>query len=398
MASKKPVDICGTCHKMVSTGISCEICNSWWHLKCVNLAEESFDFLSSSDQVHWFCETCNSSIGKFVSDLVKLSEKVKSFEKLQKETSDKVASIEVDSGKVAGRIISVEKQQDTNSAKIASFETDLAKVKDSVGVVEEIKISISSLKAQQEKAASEIDKALVDFKKEMEGFSQSVTHCEQKIEVEELTKSLIQDGSWAEVVSRHVENKMENVRSEIGVVQRTIEQTKKMADNEREKELRKKNVVLFQVKESAQAKGWKEQQEVDTKFVCDMFSHIIEERFEGQEFNKCFRLGRRNFLDKEHDLPCRPILIEFNEGTTKNYIMNHLNRLKLDDKYKGVVISHDLTVQEREQCKKLAEEAKEMQESDESGEYLYRVRGLPGNMKIVKFKKRTQQQQAEVAE
>jgi hypothetical protein len=389
MASKQPDDNCGTCHKKVSTGISCEICYSWWHLKCVNLVKESFDFLSGCDQVHWYCETCNNSVGKFVSDLAKLSERISSVEKQQLATDGKFVRIENNSGKMYDKMIAVEQEQIATAVKLANVEIDLGKVKDSISMIEDIRGSISSLKAQQLKAAAELDKTLVDFRRDLDKFGQNINVCEQKIEVEELTKSLIQDGKWSDVVKRHVEDRMEDVRGEIGVVQKTIEQTKKMADNEREKEMRKKNVVLFQVKESAETKGWKEQQEMDIKFVCDMFSHIIDEKFEGKEFNKFFRLGRRNFFDKDHDIPCRPILIEFNEGTTKNYIMNHLNRMKLDERYKGIVISHDLTVSEREQCKKLAEEAKEMQDSDESGEYLYRVRGLPGNMRIVKFKKRS---------
>jgi len=45
-----------------------------------------------------------------------------------------------------------------------------------------------------------------------------------------------------------------------------------------------------------------------------------------------------------------------------------------------------MTVKEREQCKSLVEEAKKKQ-SEETGNFIYRVRGLPGQMKIVKFRK-----------
>lgn len=81
-------------------------------------------------------------------------------------------------------------------------------------------------------------------------------------------------------------------------------------------------------------------------------------------------------------------MIEFNEGTTKNYIMNHLKRLNSNEQFKGIVINHDMTPQERSECKQLVAEARDREDSDESGEYHYRVRGLPGNLKIVRLKKR----------
>ena len=44
-----------------------------------------------------------------------------------------------------------------------------------------------------------------------------------------------------------------------------------------------------------------------------------------------------------------------------------------------------MTKLEREQCKKLVAEAKAQ---ETSGEFIFRVRGPPGAMKIVKLKKR----------
>ena len=38
--------------------------------------------------------------------------------------------------------------------------------------------------------------------------------------------------------------------------------------------------------------------------------------------------------------------------------------------------------------RRLVEEAKAKEEEDDSGEYLYRVRGPPGGLKIVKIRKR----------
>jgi len=65
-------------------------------------------------------------------------------------------------------------------------------------------------------------------------------------------------------------------------------------------------------------------------------------------------------------------------------------KLRTVEKFKEVVISHDLTKQEREECKGLVATAKVQESQDTSGEFIYRVRGPPGEMRVVKLPKRTQ--------
>ena len=47
-----------------------------------------------------------------------------------------------------------------------------------------------------------------------------------------------------------------------------------------------------------------------------------------------------------------------------------------------------MTVNERLECRNLVAEAKQKEAEDSSGEYLYRVRGTPGKMRIVQIKVR----------
>jgi len=79
--------------------------------------------------------------------------------------------------------------------------------------------------------------------------------------------------------------------------------------------------------------------------------------------------------------------VEFSNAHVKNVVMSNVTNLRsAKDKFLGVTISHDMTVKEREQCKLLVEEAKKMQ-NEETGNYIYRVRGPPGQMKLMKFQK-----------
>ena len=98
-----------------------------------------------------------------------------------------------------------------------------------------------------------------------------------------------------------------------------------------------------------------------------------------------FRLGKR---DADSDTP-RPIMIQLASYSIKNLIMQSLFKLKSADQiFKGIIIARDMTVSERQECKRLVEEAKKLSSQDTLGEFVYRVQGLPGEMKITKFRVR----------
>ena len=60
----------------------------------------------------------------------------------------------------------------------------------------------------------------------------------------------------------------------------------------------------------------------------------------------------------------------------------------VDKKFKGINIAHELTMNERLECRNLVAEAKQKEADDTSREYLYRVCGTPGKMRIVQIKVR----------
>jgi len=60
------------------------------------------------------------------------------------------------------------------------------------------------------------------------------------------------------------------------------------------------------------------------------------------------------------------------------YILSYrIYKLRSVDKFKGIVISHDMTKSERDQCKQLIAEAKTRESQDESGEFIFRVKKPP---------------------
>jgi len=59
-----------------------------------------------------------------------------------------------------------------------------------------------------------------------------------------------------------------------------------------------------------------------------------------------------------------------------------------ESKFQNIILAHDMTKTERAECKRLVAEAKSLADTDSSGDYIYRVRGIPGQMKVVKFRVR----------
>jgi len=144
-----------------------------------------------------------------------------------------------------------------------------------------------------------------------------------------------------------------------------------------------KNVIIYRVPESKE--GTHERRNIKY-YVHQMFKTLISQDFEETEIVKMFRLG--NLGDLFDQPKTQSILVQLQNKMTKNLLMNQLSKMR-ESEYKDIVISNDMSPLEREQCKKLVLEAKKMESDESSGEFVYRVRGPPGQMKKVRLKKAT---------
>jgi len=83
----------------------------------------------------------------------------------------------------------------------------------------------------------------------------------------------------------------------------------------------------------------------------------------------------------------RPILLKLRSTAVQNLIMENLYKLKqARAEYRTVVVAHDMTRKEREECRELVAQAK-LKNQQEKGEWVHAVRGPPGQMKIVRWQK-----------
>ena len=80
----------------------------------------------------------------------------------------------------------------------------------------------------------------------------------------------------------------------------------------------------------------------------------------------------------------RPIKVVFKQNWEKRKFLSRLYRLKVDEKFKNINVSHDMNEEERVENKKLLKEAYEMNINENNQNFKYKVRGPPWAMKIVK--------------
>jgi hypothetical protein len=188
-----------------------------------------------------------------------------------------------------------------------------------------------------------------------------------------------------EAVKVSIEGHITAVTSKVDSVSKTLDEVRSKAIEERDRESRASNVIIYGILEPAgmsREESWK----ADRAFCLELFNLVLGIKIRDEDMKRFIRLGKKS----ETATGPRPVLIQFRDRVLKNMILESLGKLKdADDKYKQIIFAHDMTKEDRQECKRLVAEAKKRQSDDHSGEYLYRVRGAPGNLRIDKIRKRT---------
>jgi len=368
-------ELCKECNEKVevnSKGILCEICEKWFHSGCVDIDDSEYEVLTKHDkgQIHWYCPGCNDKTSEILKILNGLQERTCKTEIELEKIKKEVGSVKKEIGIVTKKL---EKEIKKLEEEISTIKKD-REVKEVVLEISEIKKTTRELENKLESVLEA--KMVKSIEKKVEERSLSFRDI-VKLELENELKKNVN-----ETVKKEIECKMGDVSSDIKGVQKIIIETKQQVDEEREREKRRNNIILYRVPESSASKR-EDRYKEDTEFCNKLISEILEVECEEGEIRRVLRLGEKkeNFT--------RPILIELSNKVIKNLIMESLSKLKnADIRYKNIIFAHDLTKVERERCKELVVEAKKREEENESGEFIFRVRGIPSDLKIIKLKKR----------
>jgi len=125
----------------------------------------------------------------------------------------------------------------------------------------------------------------------------------------------------------------------------------------------------------------------DLEFVKDLLDGMFNMKMEENEIEKMFRLGRWE------EGKARPLLVTFRKFEDKEFIMANLSNLKKPlDKFKGVSIAHDLHPKEREENRRMVEEAKrehEINNGESAENYRFQVVGRGQRKKVIVIKRKS---------
>ena len=336
---------CGNKVKKGDSGLNCELCNNWFHCSCENIKDEVYNVLKTTHSgIHWYCKGCDRGVFNILKSLTEMEER-------QKNTETEMNKMKEEAEKQSKGIVKLNKSMKELEEKLKKKEEEQKIIEEKQQEIDKIKISLASMDEQMKKHTVENKKNIVE-----------------------------QETLWSDIVNKHVDKKLGTVQNEVERVQKTLQEAKKQAFEERDKESRRNNIIIYKAAES-DAGSVEERHKEDKEFCYHLFREILEIDCNEGEMKKIIRLGVKQ--DKE-----RPILIEFAHRDLKNMVMESLRKLRTaDDKFKRLSIVHDMTKIERDEIKLMVAEAKEEQEQEGSGEWIYRVRGAPGSMRIVKIKR-----------
>jgi hypothetical protein len=279
----------------------------------------------------------------------------------------------------------------------------MAKLQNNVTRLEE-----ELVRAKQE-WQKELSEKLCELGGHMKGIGDRLTECEARLEkslavgggatAEADEKVAEREQSWAALVSKQVDAKLLEVSSAITVIKSNVETTKEDFEEEKDRLRRVNNIVIYNFQESKteDSKQWA----ADDRQACiDMLRTQLKIDIETGDVKRVLRLGRRavpaDRLQEEAPVDTetrpRPMLVELRDGVIKNLVMQSSGRLAaaVGDS-KKIIIGHDFTRKQRSECKSLVEEAKTKEAQEQSGEWMYRVRGTPGHLSIVKLRRRTKE-------
>ena len=153
--------------------------------------------------------------------------------------------------------------------------------------------------------------------------------------------------------------------------------------DEKSREEREGNIIIYRLKESTQADPASRVKE-DTDFFKSLCTEALGITEIGTK--SVIRLGKK---PDDQSRP-RPLKVSLSDKNDRQKIMGNLTKLKdAEPKFRNISVAYDLSLEERKKKKEKVLEAKKREEEEsDGGQWTFRVRGPPWDLKIVRLKKR----------
>lgn len=364
--------ICETIVKDEDKALCCDICEYWYHIKCIAFPDYVYDYMvkdEGGELLHWNCNDCKKGYEK-------IHNRLKALEIAQNDTSKKYSEIKDGLKGVKEDFCLVkeviEKQVSEFNDRQDSFKEEIVIVKEAV--------------VENNEQAKAFDARLGHMEAKFTEMQQSVSSVKAELNTENKLEK-----TYSEALMAEVEKKTEKKCKE---VQKDLEKNlvEKATQNMQSRMNRKNNIVIYGAPEEMREDQelWLRSEKIkhDKAIVMELCSEIEVECYVDDivEIKRVGQFKKKNETTMEEVAP-RPIIVALKEGIKDN-IMRSIFKLRNTENnmLKRMRVAHDMTLEERQTDKKLRTEAKEKNEI-ERGNFLYVVRGHPWERYILKVRK-----------
>jgi len=280
--AKNKENNCATCSKNVSEkdlALGCEVCDKWFHISCQSITEDEYEFLIEHKNLHWYCSSCNSNVAGLVQIMSDMRGRHQKLEEKIDSLVEKVDAVAKDLKETDKKVDEMTKGL-FPEAMIKSVDGQIdrfvKKIKTEFGA---LSLEVESLKTKSNENETKLETAI-----------------EAKL-VEGISKS-----SFVEVLSQQIDTKYASVTEGMTQVKQVLEDTKKLAEEEKDKETRSNNVILYRVTECVNRE---ERNKQDKLFCVQLFKDYLGVDVEETDFKSVFRIGKF----QQDSVSPRPILV-----------------------------------------------------------------------------------------
>ena len=327
-------EMCGICQVKVredQMALKCDMCGKWFHVECMQMKKENYKKMiemNDSAGVKWYCFKCEK--------------KVENMENIQKENialkkqNTKLQQENFEVGQMLKQLIEridrmekfIEKRiEEDIDRKAKLFQADVAE-------------KIEGLKLGYDEILSEVNQM------KMSGLLQPG---EVKQSKEEIEKELYQ------IKEDIVREGVEEMKKERGVEEKKVNGLLlKMEDIEKER--KKKNIMIFNLRESKKEAA-KDRYMEDEENCKKIFTEELE--VQNIHIEKVIRIGRAD------PNKVRPLMVKMGSEEEKSKILQNTKKLRYSEEFVRVYLARDLTEKEREKDRNLRLELKEKREKED---------------------------------
>ena len=222
--------MCGECKSVVEKiekGVQFELYELWFRNKCEDIHEDTYKLLNQ-DKIHVYCGRCDKAAGQILKSILNLNERLGKLEENQNTFKNEVNTT----------------IQDFADTFMEEAKTQNEKVVKLDNAVEDMKKEVGRSNIEYKAEFIKLNEKMADMIKSRE-------ESDYEKQIEQITQAFVKDTQCTDIVKKEVNSKIKNVSAELSSIQKMVDVTKSMAEEEREKEARSNNIIVYRVTESS---------------------------------------------------------------------------------------------------------------------------------------------------